>query len=86
MASTVAYALVLGIGGKATAGASVVTMLRAEGAKILVIFAGLWWAMTRYSGHPAVVDVRDIRGDGVAVPRGLSRARLIGAAQAATVW
>jgi ATP synthase protein I len=48
--STVVYALVLGIGGKATAGASVLTMLRAEGAKILVIFAGLWWALARVPG------------------------------------
>lgn len=48
--STVAYALVLGVGGKATAGASVMTMLRAEAAKILVIFAGLWWAMTKVQG------------------------------------
>jgi ATP synthase protein I len=48
--STVVYALVLGIGGKATAGASVMTMLRAEAAKILVIFAGLWWALTRVPG------------------------------------
>jgi ATP synthase protein I len=45
--STAVYALVLGVGGKATAGASVLTMLRAEAAKILVIFAGLWWALTR---------------------------------------
>ena len=50
VASTVAYALVLGIGGKATAGASVRTMLRAEAAKILVVLAGLWWAMTRVPG------------------------------------
>jgi ATP synthase protein I len=50
VASTVAYALVLGIGGKATAGASVVTMLRAEGAKVVVVFAGLWWALTRVAG------------------------------------
>ncbi|MFI4902134.1 MAG: ATP synthase subunit I [Burkholderiales bacterium] len=50
VASTVAYALVLGIGGKATAGASVRTMLRAEAAKILVVLAGLWWAMTKVPG------------------------------------
>lgn len=52
--STLVYALLLGIGGKATAGASVLTMLRAEAAKLLVIFAGLWWALTR------VPDIRPL--------------------------
>lgn len=48
LSSTVVYAFVLGIGRTATAGASVVTMLRAEGAKILVIILQLWLVLTTY--------------------------------------
>ena len=48
LSSTVVYAFVLGIGPKATAGASVVTMLRAEGAKILVIILQLWLVLATY--------------------------------------
>ena len=48
LTSTVVYAFVLGIGQTATAGASVVTMLRAEGAKILVIILQLWLVLATY--------------------------------------
>ena len=48
LSSTVVYAFVLGIGRTATAGASVVTMLRAEGAKIFVIILQLWLVLTTY--------------------------------------
>ena len=48
LTSTVVYAFVLGIGQTATAGASVVTMLRAEGAKILVILLQLWLVLATY--------------------------------------
>ena len=48
LSSTVVYAFVLGIGQTASAGASVVTMLRAEGAKILVIILQLWLVLTTY--------------------------------------
>ena len=48
LTSTVVYAFVLGIGQTATAGASVVTMLRAEGAKVLVIILQLWLVLTTY--------------------------------------
>jgi ATP synthase protein I len=48
ISSTVVYAFVLGIGPKASAGASVVTMLRAEGAKILVIVLQLWLVLATY--------------------------------------
>lgn len=48
LASTVAYAFVLGIGGTASAGATVVTLLRAEGCKILVIIVLLWLVLTTY--------------------------------------
>jgi ATP synthase protein I len=48
--STLAYALMLGLGRKATAGESLVTMLRAEGVKIVVVVAGLYLALTRVHG------------------------------------
>jgi ATP synthase protein I len=52
LSSTVVYAFVLGLGLKAgpsaSAGASIVTMLRAEGAKILVIILQLWLVLTTY--------------------------------------
>lgn len=48
LTSTVVYAFVLGIGQTATAGASVVTMLRAEGAKVLVIILQLWLVLATY--------------------------------------
>lgn len=48
LSATVVYAFVLGIGDTATAGRSVVTMLRAEAAKILVIVAQLWLLLTAY--------------------------------------
>ncbi|MCC7114425.1 MAG: ATP synthase subunit I [Burkholderiales bacterium] len=48
LTSTVVYAFVLGIGQTATAGASVVTRLRAEGAKILVIILQLWLVLATY--------------------------------------
>ena len=48
----VVYAFLLGVGLRARPiaeiGASLVAMLRAEAAKILVIVAGLWLALTRY--------------------------------------
>jgi ATP synthase protein I len=50
VASTVAYALMLGAGEKSSAGASVATMLRAEAVKIVVVIGGLWVALTRFSG------------------------------------
>ena len=49
LSSPVVYAFVLGIGPKATtAGASLVTMLRAEGAKILWIILQLWLVLATY--------------------------------------
>ncbi|MEO8485188.1 MAG: ATP synthase subunit I [Betaproteobacteria bacterium] len=48
LSSTVVYAFVLGIGPKASADAAVVTMLRAEGAKILVIILQLWLVLATY--------------------------------------
>jgi F0F1-type ATP synthase assembly protein I len=48
--STVAYAVVLGMGDRTRAERSLVTMLRAEGAKILVIVAGLWLVLRLYPG------------------------------------
>ncbi|CAG0976680.1 ATP synthase protein I [Burkholderiales bacterium] len=48
LSSTVVYAFVLGIGQTASAGATVVTMLRAEGAKILVIIVQLWLVLATY--------------------------------------
>jgi len=52
LSSTVVYAFVLGLGLKAgspaSAGASIVTMLRAEGAKVLVIILQLWLVLTTY--------------------------------------
>jgi ATP synthase protein I len=48
LSSTVVYAVVLGMGAKTSAGASVVTMLRAEGCKILVIIVELWLVLTTY--------------------------------------
>ena len=48
LSSTVVYAFVLGIGPTSSAGASVVTMLRAEGAKILWIILQLWLVMAAY--------------------------------------
>jgi ATP synthase protein I len=52
LSSTVVYAFVLGMGLKpgrtASAGASIVTMLRAEGAKILVIILQLWLVLATY--------------------------------------
>ena len=52
LSSTVVYAFVLGVGMKsgppASAGASIVTMLRAEGAKVLVIILQLWLVLTTY--------------------------------------
>jgi ATP synthase protein I len=50
VASTIAYALMLGVGEKSSAGASVATMLRAEAVKIVVVIGGLWVALTRFSG------------------------------------
>jgi ATP synthase protein I len=50
VASTVAYALMLGAGEKSSAVASVSTMLRAEAVKIVVVFVGLWLALTRFHG------------------------------------
>lgn len=49
LASTVAYALMLGAGEKSSAGASVATMLRAEAVKIVVVMGGLWLVLTRFS-------------------------------------
>ena len=48
LSSTVVYAFVLGIGPTATAGASIVTMLRAEAAKVLWIILQLWLVLTTY--------------------------------------
>jgi len=48
LSSTFVYALVLGIGPKGSAEASVVTMLRAEAAKILVIVVLLWVVLAAY--------------------------------------
>lgn len=48
--STVVYALVLGMGDRTCAERALVTMLRAEGAKILVIIAGLWFVLRWYPG------------------------------------
>ena len=48
LSSTVVYAFVLGLGPTATAGASVVTMLRAEAAKVLWIILQLWLVLTMY--------------------------------------
>jgi len=48
LSSTVVYAFVLGIGPTASADASIVTMLRAEGAKILVIIVQLWLVLATY--------------------------------------
>ena len=48
LSSTIVYAFVLGIGPTASAGASIVTMLRAEGAKILVIILQLWLVLATY--------------------------------------
>jgi ATP synthase protein I len=48
LSSTVVYAFVLGMGKTASAGASIVTMLRAEGAKILVIILQLWLVLATY--------------------------------------
>lgn len=48
LSSTVVYAFVLGLGPTATAGASIVTMMRAEGAKILVILLQLWLVLATY--------------------------------------
>ena len=50
LVSTVAYALVLGLGDRTNAGSSVVTMLRAEGAKIAAIICGLWMVLRWYPG------------------------------------
>ena len=48
LSSTVVYAFMLGIGPTATAGASIVTMLRAEAAKILWIVLQLWLVLATY--------------------------------------
>lgn len=48
LSSTVVYAFVLGLGPTASAGASIVTMLRAEGAKILWIILQLWLVLATY--------------------------------------
>jgi F0F1-type ATP synthase assembly protein I len=48
LVSTVVYALVLGLGNRTNAGSSVVTMLRAEGAKIATIIGGLWMVLRWY--------------------------------------
>jgi ATP synthase protein I len=48
LSSTVVYAFVLGLGSTTSAGASVVTMLRAEGCKILVIIGQLWLVLALY--------------------------------------
>ena len=52
LSSTVVYAFVLGwglnSGRTASAGASIVTMLRAEGAKILVVILQLWLVLATY--------------------------------------
>ena len=50
VASTVAYALMLGAGEKSNASASVATMLRAEAVKIVVVIGGFWVALTRFAG------------------------------------
>jgi ATP synthase protein I len=48
LSSTVVYAFVLGLGPTATAGATIVTMMRAEVAKILVILLQLWLVLATY--------------------------------------
>ena len=48
LSSTVVYAFVLGLGATATAESSVVTMLRAEGCKILVIISQFWLVLATY--------------------------------------
>ena len=52
LSSTVVYAFVLGMGlnsrQTASADASIVTMLRAEGAKILVVILQLWLVLATY--------------------------------------
>ena len=48
LSSTVVYAFVLGLGPTATAESSVVTMLRAEGCKILVIIGQFWLVLATY--------------------------------------
>ena len=48
LSSTIVYAFMLGIGPTASAGASIKTMLRAEGAKILVIIFQLWLVLATY--------------------------------------
>ena len=50
LVSTVVYAVVLGFGNRTNAGSSVVTMLRAEGAKIAAIIGGLWLVLRWYPG------------------------------------
>jgi F0F1-type ATP synthase assembly protein I len=42
------YAFVLGLGPTSSAGLSIVTMLRAEGAKLLVIVVQLWLVLATY--------------------------------------
>ena len=48
LSSTVVYAFALGLGPTTSAGASIVTMMRAEGAKILVIILQLWLVLATY--------------------------------------
>ncbi len=48
LSSTVVYAFVLGLGTTTTAGASMVTMLRAEGCKVLAIIGQLWLVLSLY--------------------------------------
>ena len=52
LAAGVVYAFLLGVGLGATqvpdAGVTLLAMLRAEGAKILVIIGGLWFVLTAY--------------------------------------
>jgi len=48
LTSTVVYAFVLGIGKTATAEGTIVTMLKAEGAKLLVIILQLWLVLATY--------------------------------------
>jgi ATP synthase protein I len=48
LSATVVYAFVLGLGRAATAGATVVAMLRAEACKILAIVVQLWLVLSLY--------------------------------------
>jgi F0F1-type ATP synthase assembly protein I len=53
LVSTVVYAVVVGLGKRSNAGAALMTMLRAEGAKIAVILVGLFAVLHWYPQYVA---------------------------------